>query len=290
MDVIEREMNRIVPWALLEDFYQLVDLLRDFSLSTSSWPTLSGPCPSLNEIVDEKKEMEIKNNKISVKATIVDPLCDLSHQYVEFPDTPCGSYSIMRIDLRAHTCIANSKCLCYYKKKYGKCKDPLSYRARFEIGSNDAQFSVEPNGGTLHAGQIKKLHVIVRPELPDEKIKEAAQELALRKLEKKSIAKTASSTAAISTEATKMGGASKKVRRERSITKTSETTKATETKTKKKIESTKAKRNQIGFADSEVVVSPGDLYRTEKELLKHMEPYVAKARFCCTVSYASEDL
>lgn len=45
------------------------------------------------DLIDERKQ----KNLIEVYAYIIDNFCELSEQIIQFPATPCGSYSMVKI-------------------------------------------------------------------------------------------------------------------------------------------------------------------------------------------------
>lgn len=97
------------------------------------------------------------SSTIWIKATIIDPLCELSHQYIEFPDTPCGSYSVMNITLQAFNTVGDLKCWCGYAKKFSTCKKHIEYSVHFEIVGDNKEISIEQTCGKLESGQVRTL-------------------------------------------------------------------------------------------------------------------------------------
>ncbi|KAK4878049.1 hypothetical protein RN001_010555 [Aquatica leii] len=191
LERMELALNEKPQRSLMKDVRVLIDLLRnenffclsyiDASVEEASDTVVSEIlCPSLEIVSGEEEEEEefvINSNKLSVKATILDPLCYLSYQYVEFPDTPCGSYSVMSIHLRARTYVEDAKCVCYYGKKYGKCKAHLDYKVRFEVVGDCDQISVEPTCGNLKSGEEIRLNLIARPVIPKKEVVKTAMKL-----------------------------------------------------------------------------------------------------------------
>ncbi|KAF5284925.1 hypothetical protein FQA39_LY16880 [Lamprigera yunnana] len=200
--LLKKAMIQLVTVLQNEDSYMLL-ALQDWTQSSSSesWGQKDAPNTSFakkiadnnfftdvfsaspesfeeDEVVDRFK---MKKTEVCVRATILNPLCDLSHQYVEFPDTPYGSYSLAEIHLKARTEIDDTKCTCTYNRKRTKCATP-KYTAHFEIVNDDPQFDVEPTCGTLKSGQMVKLHVIVKPELDRNIVRKTARELKKREI------------------------------------------------------------------------------------------------------------
>ncbi|CAG9770157.1 unnamed protein product [Ceutorhynchus assimilis] len=66
-------------------------------------------------------------NEIWCKVNLKRPLLEFSHQIIEFPDTPCGSYSVMEVKLTARDREMEKPC---------QRKSKLEYRAHFEIVGN----------------------------------------------------------------------------------------------------------------------------------------------------------
>lgn len=48
------------------------------------------------DLIDERKQ----KNLIEIYAYIIDNFCELSEQIIQFPATPCGSYSMVKIKKR----------------------------------------------------------------------------------------------------------------------------------------------------------------------------------------------
>lgn len=173
MELTEKELETNQPVSLTVDMYDLLDLLQEeesvkkVSVSNEqiiniadanhSSTVLGHANENAEDVLGEEEEvppLNIINNKIWITATIIDPLCDLSHQYVEFPDTPCGSYSIMSITLTAVNKLADFKCACGYIKEFSKCKKHLDFDARFEIVGNNSEITIEPVCGRIKNGEV----------------------------------------------------------------------------------------------------------------------------------------
>lgn len=100
---------------------------------------------TLSEHANEKDEGKKPcSTEFWLKARIVTPLYEFSHQYVQFPRTACGSYSIMQIELRA----VNTD---YFFKK---SKPRFNYTATFRIQGGGQEITIEPSCGFLKKGEV----------------------------------------------------------------------------------------------------------------------------------------
>lgn len=106
-------------------------------------------CSSTIDVESEKRvEVEaVFNNQLCVGASVIKPLCEFSYSYVEFPDTPCGSYSILHVDLNVIDSIGN--CICGYADD-----QILDYQVHFKLSSDCDQINIEPTCGTIKNGQV----------------------------------------------------------------------------------------------------------------------------------------
>lgn len=97
---------------------------------------------------------DINSNKIWLSASVIDPPILLSHQYVIFPNTPCGSYSIMSIKLKTLKYLKDPGCLCGYMSS-----DLDEFQVHFEICGDSREIIVEPICGDLVSGNVSRLWV-----------------------------------------------------------------------------------------------------------------------------------
>lgn len=79
-----------------------------------------------------------------LKAKITIPRAEFSYQHIVFPDTPCGSYSTMQINLR----LTNSE---YFLKK-SQIDDTVSFR----IYGGSEEITIEPTCGALKKGEVRR--------------------------------------------------------------------------------------------------------------------------------------
>lgn len=94
---------------------------------------------------EQPVEVEATSNKLQLRAQIFEPLVEFSYTYIDFPDTPCGSYSMLCVDLIAAELTVGTEC---------KRADVIDYSAEFKLSSDCEQVVVEPTCGTLRAGKV----------------------------------------------------------------------------------------------------------------------------------------
>ncbi|KAK5638949.1 hypothetical protein RI129_013244 [Pyrocoelia pectoralis] len=248
-EMMRRELENLEPKPLMNDIENLVKLVKS-EISPGDEPSVgdtfleSRHYPSM-----VMEEANVQSNQISVTALIVEPLCDLSHQCIIFPDTPCGSYSLMAIELRAHSSIESIKCVCSYGKKYLKCKKHTDFEASFQITGESPEISVEPCCGHIRAGEKIKLTLVAKPKVPRELVLDTAKELQVRRLLQNKL----------------------------------EQWYLQQKKGEKILEPPKFE------IDDEIVVDEQDLYQAEMQISRVINPFPSKANFCCTISYSSKD-
>lgn len=102
--------------------------------------------------VEEAKEEEIKTNIIYFVAEIVDSWCEISRQFIEFPDTPMGSYSIMYTEINAFNQSSINECVCGYLKT----NRADNFECHFKIFGGSSEIMVEPTCGELKCGEVIK--------------------------------------------------------------------------------------------------------------------------------------
>lgn len=154
-----------------------------------------------NTVNDEEPPPITYSNRLWIQATILNQFFNFSHQQVQFPDTPCGSYATLTIELQPYSQISKA-CACGYLQKYQEPKI-RDFTARFQIFGRDPQFSIEPTCGVLNLDEVfhtfktisppkkkpiqnifqtKKLTLVVRPEIPDQLIEDQAKALKIEEL------------------------------------------------------------------------------------------------------------
>ncbi|XP_031353716.1 cilia- and flagella-associated protein 74-like [Photinus pyralis] len=233
--LVEMMIEFLVLAGRVENFVADAPLVFDASLEDLHYPSV-------------ESEVNLRGNAISVRAQVVAPLCDLSHQWVTFPDTPCGSYSLMGIELRAQSGIEGASCVCGYERKRSACKSHMEFEARFKIVGDTSGISVEPSCGLLKAGERLKLTLVARPELPKELVTETATELKARQLLQK---------------------------------------KLDEWYLQQKKKAPTVEPPEFEIDRSAIVIETSDLYPAEVEASKLVDPFRITAKFCCTISYSS---
>lgn len=104
--------------------------------------------------VSTREDEDIKAKELWISAKIVDTLCEFSHQHVIFPETPCGSYSTMTIELRARKNLFDGDCSCGYLKRFSASRKTLNYSVKFQLIGGSTEIFVEPTCGTINAGEV----------------------------------------------------------------------------------------------------------------------------------------
>lgn len=137
--------------------YYIADIPQETNVTDKT--TTNNSQTSYSETINPEEEEDIRTSELWIKATIVDTLCELSHQHVVFPATPCGSYSIMTVELKALKNIFDVDCNCGYLKRYSTGLQILDYDVKFRILGGTQEIFMEPTCGTLTAGEVKKLNV-----------------------------------------------------------------------------------------------------------------------------------
>ncbi|XP_076390598.1 cilia- and flagella-associated protein 74 [Megachile rotundata] len=102
-----------------------------------------------------------KKNVMDVRVYIVDTFCELSEQIIEFPATPCGSFSMVSIHLRGFNVSSYPHCTCGIVKNQVK-----EFTARFKFKSSSDQMEVVPPHGVLYSNQYIQVNFIFKPRLP----------------------------------------------------------------------------------------------------------------------------
>lgn len=133
----------------------MLDIPQEVDILDSENAVTPNTNQSFCETIDPEEEEEITTRELWIKATIVDTLCDISHQHIVFPETPCGSYSIMNIHLRAFKDIFDVDCNCGYLKKFSKGQKVLNYDVKYRIFGGNQEIFIQPTCGTLKAGEVK---------------------------------------------------------------------------------------------------------------------------------------
>lgn len=110
------------------------------------------------EIVNEE-ELHVniyRTHQLYLTGTLLNPCCDFNFHYVKFPDTPCGSYSTVQVNLQFHgKQIINCHCgylTKIYENKKKLCNDTTVH---FRIYGNNPAFSIEPSCGYLHTTDVR---------------------------------------------------------------------------------------------------------------------------------------
>ncbi|KZC08651.1 hypothetical protein WN55_11236 [Dufourea novaeangliae] len=112
---------------------------------------------SVRSYEDRRRE----KNVINVLVHIVNTLCEMSEQILEFPGTPCGSFSVVAVHLRGYNMASYPRCTCGIAKNQEK-----RFTAHFEFKSSSGRVKIVPQCGTLRSEQFVKVSFIFKPRLP----------------------------------------------------------------------------------------------------------------------------
>ncbi|XP_033210922.1 cilia- and flagella-associated protein 74-like [Belonocnema kinseyi] len=110
-------------------------------------------CPEIFNYEERIDDTKNKKNAIEVYVQIVDLFCEFSEQIIEFPATPCGSFSMTSIQLRGFNCSPN--------ENKGK-----KYSATYEFKTSSEFIQISPQKGFLKSGDIVKVTFLFAPEIP----------------------------------------------------------------------------------------------------------------------------
>ncbi|XP_050311180.1 uncharacterized protein LOC126746816 isoform X2 [Anthonomus grandis grandis] len=223
---------------------------------------------------DSRREMWIKIN-------LKRPMVEFSHQIVEFPDTPCGSHSVMEIRLHA----LDKEMDRYCRKK----KSTLSYKVQFQILGDSKEIFVEPSCGILKGGQSVKITLVAQPMVPQEIVEETARKLKYSEIYEMKLKEYT---------AGKKGGEKKAKKGAKKTTKP-----ATNKDTKKganskvKSEATNDDKKDVPADQPNIVITEKELecdyldyYPAEMVYWRNLEPYYISANFTCLLEYEHETM
>lgn len=240
--------------------------------------------------IEEEKEVfipnvnsfpsEIHKNKLQIEATIINPLCEFSHQFITFPTTPCGSYSIMTLELRALSNPFNLHCDCgYLKKKKPELFTPIDYVADFEIVGTGSQIVIEPTCGTVKSGERVKITVIARPNTPVDIVEDQAKAMKIEEIRQQWIEEMKREKVAVATKK-KGGGGKEKVKKEKKGGK----------KEVKVSEIQEQDIYEMEVSENLIHLNYLDYYPAEMCVWRSLGPYSIESDFICTVHYRNCDM
>lgn len=203
--------------------------------------------------------------------------CEVSHQYIEFPDTPMGSYSIMHTYLNAFNKSSTNHCVCGYLKS-----DVLpDYSVHFEIYGGSDDIRIEPTCGDLKKGQVPNI-----PHKPDRLINQSYH-LQSKKLTL--VAKPKSDPDIVAekadmVKAVRMALEEEEMKAKKSIKKKKEKEKkAKNPKKNKKTDSEKTVNIVELYKKSAPITA--DIYRAERELWRCAQSYTIQVHFIIIVTF-----
>ncbi|XP_030759567.1 cilia- and flagella-associated protein 74-like isoform X2 [Sitophilus oryzae] len=286
------------PWA---EFFEIQEAREEKTLQTDNETkvdeTTQCNLSALN--IQNFVILETSSRKdIWLKVNLKRPLVELSHQLVEFPDTPCGSYSTMEIFLNMIRKRMELECETLNKKT--KHKENITIR--FNISSDNSEISVEPRCGIIKTGQSIKLTLLANPLIPKDILDQTAksikyQELYEMKLNefkasqgKKYGKQNKNKSKKLSIESTKSKGTVKSKESENS--KKGKKTTTPKKKIKNEMETDKKDAEEepvIVIPEKDLEYSYLDLFPAEMVYWRNMEPYYIKANFICKTVYENDD-
>nr|XP_023018778.1 uncharacterized protein LOC111507668 isoform X1 [Leptinotarsa decemlineata] len=238
-------------------------------------------------------EETITKRQVTVHAKIIRPLLEISSQHVEFPDTPCGSYSTAEIELRA---LENEIILeCDFLKNNSKLLLP-NYEAWFKITGDNEQIRIEPSCGILKKGEAKKIILIAKPSTLDHVIKDTAKaikyseiyEMKKREIE---LARSRSQLKKKSSKALQNVKGSKKSVKQRKDKKNDKKKGLGKQNTGIDLKSTeRTVLPEITITDEELEISYLDYYPAEMFYWRSLEPYTLKSKLVCNINYDSPNM
>ncbi|GJQ85921.1 hypothetical protein Trydic_g21772 [Trypoxylus dichotomus] len=227
----------------------------------------------------------INSNKLWLLAAVVDLPFKLSHQYVVFPNTPCGSFSIMSVQLKTGGNTSNHH-------------DDVDTEAHFKISGDNPQITMEPICGDIKSGKSSiDLYLIARPCVPDDVIEEKARYLKrlqiieekrkqiLQKMEEEKQARLLQEKLEFER---KQKLVQKKKNKDKKGKKTDETHEALENDPEPTI-SIRTEEDEplpkITVKPAEVRINFFDLYPAEMVLWRDFEPKTIEANFTVQITY-----
>ncbi|XP_065170558.1 cilia- and flagella-associated protein 74-like isoform X3 [Atheta coriaria] len=201
---------------------------------------------SNNEAPSSVSQLTSPITTFNFRVCVVDVAVELSHQILNFPDTPCGSYSSMTLDIITHKSMN------------------MKYQVFFEISSCNPdckEIEVQPSIGKLPSNKKKTIWVTVKPNIPQKVIEERAKVLKKAENDK-------------NFEENDIAGYKKqskvKFGRKDSSKASSKPVKQQKTRIKE---------------DISTVVDLDDYYQTEMNIWRTLEPYYLEGLFTCRITY-----
>ncbi|XP_045465474.1 uncharacterized protein LOC123674595 [Harmonia axyridis] len=216
---------------------------------------------------------ETLSRELRLRMVFVKPLYEFSFNYLEFPVTPGGSYSITTTELRP---------LKYDRKGCSPDKDEKApnYRATFRIAGSTEEMKIEPMYGILKSGESIKLTLVATPKMNEEVIAACAYE------DKKKMLYEAKMIEELRKREEALARKTKK-----SKTKVGPKTGKKKEKSMMEVEATKVEDEEINIeiSSEEVQVEYSDLYPAELTLWRSIEPYILENNFVCHVEYEMDE-
>lgn len=233
------------------------------------------------------KTSDTHKNKLKIETTIVNPLCELSHQFLIFPTTPCGSHSIMTLELRALNNPFNLHCDCgYLKKKRPELFGPIDYVADFEIVGTGSQFVIEPTCGSIRSGGRVKITVIARPETPADIVEDQAKAMKIEEVRRQLIEEKMREKEAAAMRK-KSGGGKKKGKGKE---KKEKVKKGGKQGGKKEVVVEEQDFTEMEVPENLIHLNYLDYYPAEMCVWRSLGPYSIENDFICTVRYRNCDV
>ncbi|XP_024941381.1 cilia- and flagella-associated protein 74 [Cephus cinctus] len=138
-------------------FKDLIGDLADDDNSSSNLADSDVASDSFGPLDDDVRELK---NITEIFAFIVDPLCQLSEQIIEFPATPCDSYSLTSVNLMGFNSASYPHCTC------GFIEDQIKeFEAWYEFKCSSPRVRMSPRYGHLKNGETIKITLMHKPKM-----------------------------------------------------------------------------------------------------------------------------
>ncbi|CAH1954454.1 unnamed protein product [Acanthoscelides obtectus] len=239
----------------------------------------------------EPSRKSITGVQLTLQAKIIRPLVELSSQYIIFPNTPCGSFSYVEIEIRA---VAEE----FLSRKHPS-KLP-GYEAFFRITGDNNAVKAEPSCGVLKNGERKKIILMAKPTVPEELV--VTQAMIIKYNEIYERRKQEFEKSKLKKITKKCKNKDKKVKKSKATSKKEKKSKDDSPKKAKsknsrsnKIHNSEASKSdpeetEIIVNDDDIVIDYLDFFPAEMIYWRSLEPYEISAKLTCTVNYRSEDM
>lgn len=118
-----------------------------------------------------KESPPLQTNSLKIRFEILDNWCEISHQFVNFEDTPIGSFSLIHTYFNAFNDSSTNECSCGYLKS----NKPKRWDCHFEIFGGSDEIRIEPTCGDVRNGGRRKITLVARPRIDQKVVEERAE-------------------------------------------------------------------------------------------------------------------